>query len=134
MEVFTTLHASPVDVVVDGQASCKATVPALPKFPAQHHTPTTSREAEYQSCVVELTPSPTIANNITPQLPNRDIEPENDVSPPSPAPPVISGPSYLTGTPRTILKLREDYQSRTGGNLISIAELRNSGGWVVWSA
>ena len=52
----------------------------------------------------------------------------------SPPPPTLSEapsvdtPSYLTGTPRTLLKLREEYQSRTGGKLVSLTDLLNSGG------
>ncbi|XP_064396891.1 inner centromere protein-like isoform X2 [Halichondria panicea] len=116
------------EVAVDGQASSKATVPALPQFPAHHLSPATSTETLYQSCVSNLTPSPSIANNTTPQLPSRDTETDNDVTPIPAAPPVVSAPSYLTGTPRTLLKLREEYQSRNGGKLVSLTELLNSGG------
>ena len=130
MYLFIIMYDLPlhVEVVVDGQASSKATVPALPQFPAHHLSPATSTETLYQSCVSNSTPSPSIANNTTPQLPSRDTETDNDVTPIPAAPPVVSAPSYLTGTPRTLLKLREEYQSRNGGKLVSLTELLNSGG------
>jgi len=72
------------------------------------------------------TPAPVVAS----QLPDVDATPFLDLiqeEPPVRPAPCLT-PAYLSGTPKTIQKLREEYQSRVGGRVMSLSDLLNSGG------
>ena len=136
----TVPPSSSADSVYESCVSELGTPNDLADIPSHKATPSPTPHIEYKTPPTITKPTGAIEQEdpIPPargeQVDHNSADCESEDAMSSPPPPTateapsIDAPSYLTGTPRTLLKLREEYQNRTRGKVVSLTDLLNSGG------